>query len=400
MNWDLSAAIIFYALIILYYFTHKEKFTTQGRLLILYKTKLGLTLMDKISKRFPRSLNTIGYVSILTGFLGMIGIVYLIITKTIEYLTTPGTQPPLAPVFPGVSIPGAPTLGFWHWIIAIFIVAVVHELSHGIYARANDIRVKSSGFAFLGPILAAFVEPDEKELEKKSKKAQLSVLSAGPFSNILLGLVFLAIIVFVSTPIQNAMLSYNGIGMGSTLEGYPAREVVETPVIIKQINQIDTLSIEQFINATKDIKPGDKVTLITNKGDYELIAKQNPNNPEQGFLGITDLKQEVIVKESFKEEYGNSLPPIIEWMNLLIAWLFIINIGIGLFNLLPLAIVDGGRMFYLAMLFFFKKEKTAKLLWKISTVIILTIIFIDLLPYLTKLISWVIKPFIYLIALI
>ena len=55
---------------------------------------------------------------------------------------------------------------FFYWIISIFVIAVVHEFSHGLIARANNIKVKSSGFAFLAllvPIIpAAFVEPDEK----------------------------------------------------------------------------------------------------------------------------------------------------------------------------------------------------------------------------------------------
>ena len=48
-------------------------------------------------------------------------------------------------------------------ISALAIVAIPHEFAHGIFARLNNLRVKSSGFALFGPILAAFVEPDEKD---------------------------------------------------------------------------------------------------------------------------------------------------------------------------------------------------------------------------------------------
>ena len=40
--------------------------------------------------------------------------------------------------------------------------------------------------------------------------------------------------------------------------------------------------------------------------------------------------------------------------------MWVANLGVGLFNLLPLGIVDGGKMFYLVSLGFFKKEEIAK----------------------------------------
>ena len=44
----------------------------------------------------------------------------------------------------------------------------------------------------------------------------------------------------------------------------------------------------------------------------------------------------------------------------LIFWIFMTNLFVGLANLLPLPIVDGGRMAYIAALYFVKSEKKAK----------------------------------------
>ena len=47
-------------------------------------------------------------------------------------------------LLPGVKvIPGLPTMSFWHWIVAIFILATVHETCHGIFARLNNVKLKS-----------------------------------------------------------------------------------------------------------------------------------------------------------------------------------------------------------------------------------------------------------------
>ena len=112
MNFDLILAVIFYAAIFIFYSTHKQKFTRQG-LLILYKTKLGIFLMNKLSKKYPKLLNFLSYVSIFIGFIGMIFILYTLIQGGIKLILSylqiiPETQPVLAPVLPGISVQGLP----------------------------------------------------------------------------------------------------------------------------------------------------------------------------------------------------------------------------------------------------------------------------------------------------
>src|SRR3989344_1402445 len=185
MNFDLLFILIFYIILYLFYLTHKQQFSVQHKFLYLYKTTWGLRFMDRFAHFFSFPLRYLAYLSIGLGFIGMVLMLGILIYGTVQLFFVPDAQPVVAPVLPGVSLPGMPELSFWHWILAILFVAVVHEASHGIYARLHKLRVLSSGFAFFGPILAAFVEPDEKELERASPFVQLSVLSAGPFSNIL-----------------------------------------------------------------------------------------------------------------------------------------------------------------------------------------------------------------------
>ena len=74
---------------------------------------------------------------------------------------------------------------FWYWLIALFILAVVHEFAHGVIGERWGVRIKSSGFAFLGilaPIMpAAFVEPNEEDLAKKKWWQKIAVFG-GRFS--------------------------------------------------------------------------------------------------------------------------------------------------------------------------------------------------------------------------
>ncbi|MBI5228942.1 hypothetical protein HY991_02440, partial [Candidatus Micrarchaeota archaeon] len=64
------------------------------------------------------------------------------------------------PVIPGITIP------FWEGIIAIIIVASVHELAHGVMCNIVKLRIKSSGALLFGFLpIGAFVEPDEEKFK-------------------------------------------------------------------------------------------------------------------------------------------------------------------------------------------------------------------------------------------
>ncbi|MDP1693908.1 MAG: site-2 protease family protein, partial [Candidatus Woesearchaeota archaeon] len=282
MNLDLLFAIIFYSLILVLFFKYRSRFEVQGKIVALFKTQLGIKWMESISKKDDQKwlvvlgyilvlagiilgvfgfvanhqlwliigsfslffglllavpLNLWGHIGTTIGFIGMAVILFLLVKGTITMLFVADAPPAVAPVLPGVSVPGLPNLSFWHWIVAIFLVATVHEFSHGIWARLYKIKIKSSGFLFFGPILGAFVEPEEKELNKKSKPAQLAVFAAGPFSNIIFGIFFLLIMNFITGPLYGNVYEGTGINIKTIIENQPAAEAgLVAPIIIYEIN--------------------------------------------------------------------------------------------------------------------------------------------------------------------
>ena len=349
--------------------------------------------MDRIARLSPRLLKVIGVIGVIVGYIGMAFIFYWLVKGTWDLLFVPEALPAVAPVLPGVKVmPGLPILSFWHWIIAIFIVAAIHEFMHGVFARLYNTKVKSSGIALFGPILGAFVEPDEKELAKRSKMAQISVFAAGPFSNIVLGMLFLLALNFLSGPLYAAIYTGDGITVNELIEGYPAAKAgLETPFIIHAINNQETLNITSFTEATKDIQPGDALVLSIDKGDITVTTVENPDNASRPFIGISGLELNKKVRHEITEQYGTALPAVFTWVHMLIFWLVIVNIGVGLFNLLPLGPVDGGRMFLSGMLAIMKEDK-AKRTWAFMSFMCLALIVINLAPYLWKLLLFIIKP--------
>ena len=397
MNLDLIFALIFYGIIFLLFIKYRNKFEVQNKIFVLYKTKLGIKLMNKLSSKIPRILHYISYLSITVGFLGMI-ITFLFLIKGVwNMIFIPNAIPVLAPVLPGVSIPGVPTLSFWHWIIAILITAVVHEFFHGVYASLAKVKIKSSGFAFLGPILAAFVEPDEKQLAKKSTHKQLSVLSAGPFSNIVLAFVFFLIGIFIIAPVTSSILELNGIQIVDINKDLP---IAQTS--LKSGDQIIAIDNETVINQThfskiiQSHKPGDILNIQTQDKIIPVELSSNPENKSLPIMGVTISYAKADIKPSIKKIFGNT-PLALFWILKLVFWVYAISLGVGLFNLLPLGPVDGGRMFYSASLFIFKKQEKAKKAYQYATLLCLLLIFINLSPYIIKLLAFLIQPLIALL---
>ena len=401
MNLDLIFLVIFGIVLYIFFKLNRSKFEVQGKIIALYKTKGGVKVMDKLSKVPKFIMHPLAFISILVGFIGMGMIFYILIGGTISLLTVPGAQPTVAPVLPGVSIPGVPNLSFFHWIISILIVATIHEFSHGILARYFLIKVKSTGFLIMGPVLGAFVEPDEKQLAKKSRFAQLSVFSAGPFSNILTGFIFLLILSLIIAPAISGMTESLGVTVVGTDKGFPAELAGLTSG--EKILSIDSKQISNVDDFTKILqlkKPGDKISIKTDKKTYDVTLTKNPTDSNKGYMGIRVIATDTKIKDSVITKYGTFWPNALKWIERLFYWLFLISTGIALFNLLPLGPVDGGRMFLTGLSFIFKDPKIQKRVWGTISIFVLLLIFINLWPFISKLLGFIFSPLLSLLSLL
>jgi len=366
------AAIVFFILLGLWIISNRKKIHLQKILFPLlyfamYRTKVGLRFMDKVGRRFPRLMRAIGYVGIGVGFLGMIAISVALVQNMIQILTKPEAIPGVGLVLP-FEVKGAFYVPFFYWIVSIFIIALVHEFSHGIMARTYGMKIKSAGFAVLGiliPILpAAFVEPDEKELRKRPKREQLSVFAAGPFSNIILAFVALLLFVFLAPPIVDSIVDFNGVTVTDFAEGdFPAKAAgLQEGEIVLEIDGTPITYVSNFTQALKAKKAGDPIRLKTDRGLYDIVLAEHPNDGGEAYLGVF-VQQHRAVQKDVEEKFGGFLPAFGLWLVGLFYWLYLLNLGIGLFNLVPIGPIDGGRMLLAALEKYFPQEKAHRI-WK------------------------------------
>ena len=164
---------------------------------------------------------------------------------------------PLIPYLPEIfKADYLPSFNFTTWIIVIAITAISHEFFHGIFFKKDKIKIKSTGFAFLGPFLAFFVEPDEEKVKKLSFKKQNAAMTAGSFANILMFLLFsLLLFLYFNLAYMQA---------GAIFTGYSFTAI--------RTNEITGISNENLII---QINGGLNLTEIKIKNESYFIASNN-----------------------------------------------------------------------------------------------------------------------------
>ncbi|MEK6857098.1 MAG: M50 family metallopeptidase [Nanoarchaeota archaeon] len=339
----------------------------------IYRTKLGLKTMSYFSKKFYKFFKIISLPVIIISFLGMILVSFDLIKTIYTVLFSTSNSVSVGLVLP-FEIKGAFYVPLIYWMISIIFIAVVHEFSHGVFAMAHKIPIKSSGFAFVGLLLplipAAFVEPNEKILFKSKAFKQLSVFSAGPFINILIGFVFMAVYFFMFVPVANNIYDYPGVEIVDFFKGYaPAKATnIKIGEVINQFDNTKINTVQEFTNYFENKKPGELIKITTDKSSYEVVL----SGTDEPKLGVF-VEQAKIMKPFVVQNYG-FVAKVFIWFKDLFYWLFFLNLGVGFFNLAPIGPLDGGRMLHV-LLQKYIPHKHVKIIWHgVSTVFIIAIV--------------------------
>ncbi len=218
--YDLSFLVVFTLAVVLFLYTHRSNLKRQG-ILYLYRTNIGLKIIETTSRRYAKILKPLQYVVVACGYALMAIMIYMLVVLVRLYTSNAVVRetkiPPILPLVPYLpdlfKVEFLPPFYFTYWILIIAIVAITHEFAHGIYARFYNIKVHATGFGFLGPFLAAFVEPDEKHMQKAKKFPQLVILAAGTFANVLVTIVFgLIMWAFFAAAFTPAGINFNAYG--------------------------------------------------------------------------------------------------------------------------------------------------------------------------------------------
>ncbi|MBN2880513.1 site-2 protease family protein [Candidatus Woesearchaeota archaeon] len=175
----------------------------------------------------------------------------------------------------------------------------------------------------------------------------------------------------------------------------------------------DTLSkLDSVIKALKVVKNNNQTVYYDSNGENFDLSVRSSSNSDSSYLGYLELR--IAIDDSLisklGNEYGNTIHyvnlssnpsnssspylgvylsevyglksgfsqhpllfKVYDWIATFVYWLFLLNLGVGLFNLAPLGIVDGGRMLHVGLLYFLPKKR-AQNVWKVISLFFLFIV--------------------------
>jgi len=386
-----SAFFMFVLFLSLFLYFKRKNLVISGSFpflyMMMYKTSIGLDKMKKWSKSHSNVFLYLSYLSIFIGIVGMIAMFFFMFWQLgfiiDNHITSGGglvlplkTESGLEGAVPIIYVP------FWYWIIALFVLVIVHEFAHGVIAERFNVKIKSSGFAFLGilaPILpAAFVEPDEKQLSKKPRWQQIAVFGAGSTSNFIFGAIFLLISLFVAAPFLSTTMQVDSITFSQVMNESDLKNYgVESGELLSVNNITNKEEIMVFLQ-TLDVNEQLNLTLnqsgIVNT--YEISTFENPQIKDKAMIGISGIKQKTSNAPGY--EWLGNFP--LEFHTLLF-YIWFLNIAIGMMNLLPIWITDGGQIAKSILTKYFK-EKIALNVYNFISFLSLIIIIFTIWPFL------------------
>jgi len=314
---------------------------------LTYKNTQVQSVLSKMLTRTKRGIRVFADVSVIAGFLMMGFAFWFLLSNISNFFVEPTEFAELTVLIPGITLTSASAI--LYFLLSIPIVLVIHEGAHGIVATLEKIKIKTGGFAIFIALFAGFVEPDEKEFDNAKKISKLRVIGAGATSNVIFAFALGAIL--LTNPLFALILpepflewfydAPDGVGIISIIEGSGAEKAgLQKNDVITGIDGIAIITPVDFQKA--DLKPGDTVT-VTVQRDGQLLQlpveiMPSPDDPDKGLVGI--MRDSAFYKPVYN---------FIEWdpqVSMFLLWLWMISFFIGIINMLPLPILDGGKFIY------------------------------------------------------
>ena len=314
---------------------------------LVYKNKQVQSVLTKILGRTRRGIRVFADVSVIAGFIMMGFAFWFLLSNVSKFFVEPSEFAELTVLIPGVTLTSSASIV--NFLLSIPIVLVIHEGAHGIVATLEKIKIKTGGFAIFIAMFAGFVEPDEEEFNKAKKISKLRVIGAGATSNVIFAFALGAILLtnpFFAMILPEPLLSTfydlpEGVLILSIIENSGAEKAgLLANDIITSINDVRIFSPIDF----PALNPGDTASVsVIRDGqplDFSVEIIPSEDDPQRGLIGI-------MRDNSFAYK---PVLDFIEWNNpqvsMFLLWLWMISFFIGIINMLPLPILDGGKFIH------------------------------------------------------
>lgn len=347
--------------------------------MLIWRTRFGLRFVDRLGRTLRKFWLAFGTAAATFGFVFMVGVFITLLLSVVVIFQYPEAPSGVKLIYPGITIP------LIEGLVALFSVLIVHEFAHGFVMRAQGLRTKSTGLLLWMVIPGAFVEQDEKQLKRAPLMKRLRVYGAGSFANVVFAILCLGIILALISPKP-------GVYVYGIQQGSPAENNLWLGAQLIEMENIPINTYDDYYDFVEEIVPEENISILTENGSVTITASENYRD-NIGILPIAatsrwEFANPLIVAVVAAEDLIGFRPIIhpyvydsaIPWEGItMLKWMFMLNFGIGLINMLPAVPLDGGYMLRGALEKKVKRE-TAKRVSYAVAIFVLALIIINFLP--------------------
>jgi membrane-associated protease RseP (regulator of RpoE activity) len=312
---------------------------------LIYRTTRLNNWIQKISASAPTAWRTVWNVGVVTGIGSMIYIFYQLLKNLLNLLFSTGQAFSVQPIVP---LPGFVSFEtFPYLVLALSVVVISHELSHGIASLVDRVPLKSTGAFFAHVLMGGFVEPDEEKLNQAKNLTKLRVFAAGSFTNVVLGVLCLVLLAnFTATIAPFYSVVASGVSIGSVPDNLPAHSSgLQSGDIVTNINGTRISDLSDLQRYMSRVVPGQSVVIGTQRGSYAVRTAPDMNNASHALIGISGLTDNIVYNPKLPL-LSSEFPPVLAHAE---YWLFIVLVSVALINMLPMAPFDGDKFLETAL---------------------------------------------------
>jgi len=294
---------------------------------LIYRSEGLKKLLLGVSRGRRQLWVILGNVGIALSVGLMVYSVYFLVNNLLRFIYPVGEAMPIFPVLPGVTIRV-------HWFpylfTAVAIAVITHELAHGVFASAEGVPVKSTGFLILLVFFGGFVAPDEKAFRRVSTLSKLRILAAGSSTNLIIGLLAVLLLMGLFAP-ASGVLVYEMLR-----DGPAERAGLRCWDVIHTINGTAIFTVQDLGSYMANITPGEKLLLGTSRGDFLIITGEVDGRAIIGFTQVMDY---------YPSRLGLGRVADMQ-LHIALRWISLVSISVAVFNMLPTYPCDGEKFLY------------------------------------------------------
>jgi len=292
------------------------------------KSERSVRILEEIASAAPSAIKVASDLGIALG-LGMMAFAIYVLGRNLgTYLLAPaqvGPQNIVIPLVIGVTIR---LEHLPYMLIALGIVLLTHEGMHGVIARLEGVRLRSTGLFLFYLFPGGFVEPDEEEFRRAPSRTRARIAAGGSFANLAVGVAVILLMMAAFSPAESGVVV---LETGGNSTGIQVNDVIYS------INGVPV----NRMTLLENISASSRLTIETSRGAVTHLLESPIDKPMAWVLWDLGVRR---LDYYFPTRMPLWSPQAEYALYKMLWWTQLMAVNVAIFNMMPIAFLDGSLL--------------------------------------------------------